>query len=479
MGTGYIALFNYCFAKKNGGQFILRVEDTDQVRSTRESEEAILSSLRWLGLSWDEGPDCGGPHGPYRQSERSALYEKHAQELLDKGHAFKCFCTPERLTEMRRAQQKSGAVGYDGYCMGLSEEEVAQRVEQGEPHVIRMKVPRDGVCTVDDVLRGSIEIAWERVDMQVLVKSDGMPTYHLANVVDDHHMGITHVLRGEEWINSAPKHLLLYEYFGWEPPVLCHLPLLRNPDRSKLSKRKNPTSILYYERMGFLPEAIVNYLGRMAWSMPDESEKFTIEQMIDHFELDRISLGGPIFDIDKLTWLNGLYIRDDLDEQEFAQRVVDWALNRDRLMEVVPLIKSRTHKLSDLGPMTAFLFAGLLDLSAEQLVVKKLTPDEARKVLTWGMWRLDGLTAFDAEAISENLRHTAEMMDLKLRLFLAPFFVAISGQAVSTPLFETMAFLGRDLCRARLRQAIETLGGISRKEQKRWEKELKAAETVR
>jgi glutamyl-tRNA synthetase len=238
VGTAYIALFNLCFARQHGGKFILRVEDTDLVRSTRESEQAILSSLNWLGLRWDEGPDVGGDKGPYRQSERGAIYTAHAETLLERGHAFECFCTAERLETLRKRQvaEKSPKVGYDGHCLSLSREEVAARKRAGEPFVIRMKVPASGTCVINDLLREPVTIEWQQVDMQVLMKADGMPTYHLANVVDDHLMEITHVLRGEEWITSAPKHLLLYQYFGWEPPVLCHLPLLRNPDKSKLSK---------------------------------------------------------------------------------------------------------------------------------------------------------------------------------------------------------------------------------------------------
>ncbi|HEX5276173.1 MAG TPA: glutamate--tRNA ligase, partial [Fluviicoccus sp.] len=274
VGTAYIALFNLCFARQHGGQFILRIEDTDQVRSTLESENQILSSLRWLGLNWDEGPDVGGPHAPYRQSERSAIYRKHADDLVKAGHAFHCFCDNHRLEELRARQTAAKeTIGYDGLCMSLNDSEVQSRLAAGESSVIRMKVPREGVCEIDDMLRGRIEIEWAQVDMQVLLKADGLPTYHLANVVDDHLMEITHVIRGEEWINSAPKHLLLYKYFGWTAPVLCHMPLLRNPDKSKLSKRKNPTSITYYERMGYLPQAMLNYLGRMGWSMPDEREK--------------------------------------------------------------------------------------------------------------------------------------------------------------------------------------------------------------
>ncbi|MCV6614296.1 MAG: glutamate--tRNA ligase, partial [Cellvibrionaceae bacterium] len=314
VGTAYIALFNLCFAKQHGGEFILRIEDTDRERSSSESEQAIFDSLRWLGLDWAEGPDVGGDYGPYRQSERGDIYAQYAQQLVDAGHAFHCYRTPEELDQLRSARREAGGfAALKPSELKLPAEEVEKRKAAGMPYVVRMVVPEgEGPCPVEDMLRGTIELDWGQVDAQVLLKSDGMPTYHLANVVDDHLMKITHVLRGEEWINSAPKHKLLYDYFGWEMPQLCHLPLLRNPDKSKLSKRKNPTSILYYERMGYLPEALLNYLGRMGWSMPDESEKFSLAQMMNNFDIQRVSLGGPIFDVEKLSWLNGLWIREDL-----------------------------------------------------------------------------------------------------------------------------------------------------------------------
>ena len=271
VGTAYVALFNMAFAHSQGGQFLLRIEDTDRVRSTSASEQKILEALRWLGLEWDEGPDVGGTVGPYRQSERSEIYRQHADRLLTDGHAFRCFCSTERLDELRTAQMQAKIpVGYDGHCCGLAASESQVRYDAGESFVVRMRVPREGQCQFEDMLRGTIAIDWAQIDLQVLLKADGMPTYHLANVVDDHLMGISHVIRGEEWINSAPKHILLYQYFGWDVPIFCHLPLLRNTDTSKLSKRKNPTSILFYQRMGFLPEAMLNYLRRMGWSMPDE-----------------------------------------------------------------------------------------------------------------------------------------------------------------------------------------------------------------
>src|SRR5512142_1764426 len=310
VGTAYVALFNYAFARKHGGQFLLRIEDTDRERSSAASEAMIFEALHWLGLRWDEGPDVGGPHGPYRQSERTAIYREHAAELVRRGAAYPCFCTRERLDALREEQKaRKQNFGYDGHCRALPREEAGRRAATGEPHVVRLAMPAEGETVVADLLRGELRFDNAQVDDQVLLKSDGFPTYHLANVVDDHLMGITHVIRAEEWLSSLPKHAILYQGFGWEPPVFCHLPLLRNADRSKISKRKNPVSVNFYKRAGYLPEVMLNFLALMGWSMPDEHEEFTLEEFIDEFTLERISLGGPVFDVEKLRWLNGKYLR--------------------------------------------------------------------------------------------------------------------------------------------------------------------------
>jgi glutamyl-tRNA synthetase len=476
VGTAYIALFNYCFAKKHGGEFILRIEDTDTSRSNSQSEAAILRSLRWLGLSWDEGPEVGGPHAPYRQSERSQIYRRYAHQLLLESNAFRCFCTPERLAQMREAQKAAvQRPGYDGLCLRMPPAEVESRLAAGEPFVIRMKVPADGSCVVHDLLRGDIVIGWDTVDMQILLKADGMPTYHLANVVDDHLMGISHILRGEEWINSAPKHKLLYEYLGWEMPVLCHLPLLRNPDKSKLSKRKNPTSLLFYERMGYLPEALLNYLGLMAWSMPDGEEKFSLPAMIGQFSLERISLGGPVFDLQKLQWLNGRWIREELDDERFACRVREWALNNEYLMPLVPLVRSRVSVLSDLGPLTAPFFSGIVEITLEQLLEGKLDRDTISVALELVLERIEGLEWKKAE-IESMLRDLAARTGIKFRDFLRPLFIIIAGNPVSVPLFDAMEILGRDLCRARLRHALVLVGKPQADEKRKWLKTLEQVE---
>ncbi|MCX2982060.1 glutamate--tRNA ligase [Halieaceae bacterium IMCC14734] len=472
VGTAYIALFNMCFSRAHGGKFILRIEDTDQTRSTPESEQAILDSLRWLGLDWDEGPDVGGDYGPYRQSERMHLYADYAEQLLAEGKAFKCYRTPEELTVLRDGRREAGnSTALKPSDLILPADEVARREQAGDPCVIRMMVPEEeGSCAVDDLLRGTIELDWGMVDAQILIKSDGMPTYHLANVVDDHLMDITHVLRGEEWINSAPKHKLLYEYFGWDMPVLCHLPLLRNPDKSKLSKRKNPTSIMYYERMGFLPEALLNYLGRMGWSMPDESEKFTLGDMIMNFDIQRVSLGGPIFDVEKLSWLNGMWIRENHTDEELADRLQEWAFNRKTLLSILPHARQRMETLSDFAPLASFLVSGTLPLTEDSFADLKGEREDTVKALQFALWRLEAQRHWERDAVFNDLKTIADALEVKMKDFLAPFFIAVCGSAASFSIFDAMILLGPDMTRARLRQAIDILGGVSKKGMKKLEK---------
>ena len=479
VGTAYVALVNYCFAKKHGGEFLLRIEDTDRVRSTAASEAVILEALHWLGLAWDEGPDRGGPHGPYRQSERHDIYTRYANELLMSGHAFRCFCTPERLEQMRAEQIRAKQPpAYDGRCATLTPDEVATSEAAGLSSVIRLRVPREGSVTIDDLLRGPIEFEWKSVDMQVLVKSDGWPTYHLANVVDDHLMEITHVMRGEEWISSAPKHWLLYKAFGWEMPQIAHLPLLRNADRSKLSKRKNPTGILFYRRMGYLPEALANFLGLFCVPPVDGEEVMDLATMVERFELSHISLGGPVFDVKKLDWLNGRYLRERLDVGQFLERVREWAGGADVFTRIAALAQGRVERLSDLGPLCAFLFAGRLDVTAEQLRAGKLDDEALRKAFSLALSMFDALPDWELEPISASMTHLAEILGAKVRDVVRPFYVAIAGRAQSLPLYDSMVLLGRDLVRERLRGALECLGGATKAEAEAWKKLLGEGEAA-
>jgi glutamyl-tRNA synthetase len=473
VGTAYMALFNWAFAKRYGGEFLLRIEDTDQARSTSESEEVIFEALRWLGLTWDEGPDVGGPHGPYRQSERRGIYAEYASQLIDNNHAFYCFCSKERLDQVRAEQQAAKQTSrYDGSCLHLDAADIKQRLAAGAEHVIRMRVPDAGSCTFVDELRGDVTIPYSQIDMQVLVKADGMPTYHLAVVVDDHLMGITHILRGEEWLNSVPKHVLLYEYLGWPMPKLVHLPLLRNPDSSKLSKRKNPTSITYYRDMGFLPEALLNYLGLMGWSMPDEREIFSKDEMVAAFDEQRISVGGPIFDQTKLAWLNGQYLRE-LSETEFAERVKTWILNENRLKSLIPLVQERVERLSDLVPLVDYLVGARKSLTIEDFQHKTLDKANVVRVLHHTSAAFDQLRSWERDDIFALCQTLAGACELKFRDYLFPLFIAISGRAVSLPLFDSLVFLGPDLSRVRLRDALDTLG-VSGKERKRLDKSFAA-----
>ena len=471
VGTAYQALFGYVWAKKNNGSFVLRIEDTDRERSSEESEKAIVDSLRWLGLEWDEGPDVGGPYGPYRQSLRLEIYHQHINRLVAEGKAYPCFCSRERLAEVRKERQKSGAArGYDRKCRDIPPEEAKKRVEAGEPFTVRMKVPLEGECVFEDLLRGEIRKDWASIDDQVIMKVDGFPTYHLAVVVDDHLMKISHIIRGEEWINSVPKHVLLYEFFGWEPPVFCHLPLLRNKDKSKLSKRKNPVSIDWYRNSGILPQALLNFVGMMGWHISEDREKFSLQEMIDNFRLRDVSLGGPVFDTDKLLWLNGKYIREDFTTEELLDRLVDWKLNRKYFHSILEICKGRLNSLGDWGEMTTHFFSAEVPLSKEDLLINDMDETETCRVFQMVLWELEKLDTFGKDKIYGAFKELSEKLDMKLKYITQPLYMAMSGKKVSTPLFDTMEILGSDVARMRIRKAMEELGGLSKKQLKKLEK---------
>jgi len=464
VGTAYVALFNYALARQSGGQFVLRIEDTDRARSNPASESMILESLRWLGLQWDEGPDVGGPCGPYRQSERAEIYRGHVERLVASGAAYPCFCTRERLDELREEQRREKLqLGYDGLCRSLTEAEAQRRSLAGEEHVVRLRMPSDGETVANDLLRGEIRFANAQIDDQVLVKSDGLPTYHLANVVDDHLMGITHVIRAEEWLSSLPKHIQLYRAFGWQLPVFCHLPLLRNADTSKISKRKNPISINYYRRAGYLPEAMCNYLALMGWTMPDEREEFTLEEFIEEFRLEDISLGGPVFDLDKLTWLNGRYIREHEPEQ-LLERLREDALSDANLLQVLPLVRERIDTLDAFFDYGQFFFVGDLAYDEDartRLVAKGRTAAQTAKAFRLLVEEdLDPLLDWRPSTIEDALRGFCERHDWTPKELFMPVRIAVTGRSATPPLFDTMAVVGREMCRRRLRCAIDVLRGM-------------------
>jgi len=466
VGNAYIGLFDFVFARHTGGDFVLRIEDTDRERSTPGSEEAIMESFRWLGLQWDEGPDCGGPHAPYRQSERSDLYAEHAEQLLKKGTAYRCFCTPERLAEMRKAQREKGeSYGYDGHCRRLSDEQVQQKLAEGTPFTIRLKVPEDGETSFTDLVRGDVSVPNAETDDQILLKSDGFPTYHLANVVDDHLMEISHVIRAEEWISSTPKHVLLYEAFGWEPPTFVHMPLLRNKDKTKISKRKNPTSLLWYREQGFLPAALRNFLALMGWSMGEDREVFSTEEMIGNFTWDRIKTSGPVFDMQKLEWMNGEYIRD-MTPERLLQLILEEPHTAhvdepaETLLKIVKLIQERITRLSEFDEQTNFFFERE-DYDAEELIPRKQDAAFVREALQATRKKLEGVEDWAAEPIELAMRELADELDCKRGALYMPLRVAVTCRRVSTPLFETMEILGRHECTERLALAASKVGALA------------------
>lgn len=457
IGTAYIALFNYVFAKKNGGKFLLRIEDTDQARYRKSSEDMILEALKWFGIEWEEGPDIGGPYGPYRQSERLKLYQEQAEVLISRGAAYRCFCSVDRLESLRRTQaQNKLPPGYDRRCRNLKPEEIEQFKSHTPKSTVRFKVPLTGKTQFKDELRGDIDFNNEELDDLVLLKADGFPTYHLASVVDDHFMKITHVIRGEEWISSTPKHVLLYEGFGWELPSFTHLNLLRNPDKSKISKRKNPTSINYYRRKGILPETLRNFLALMGWSLGGDQEEFTTQTMIENFSWSRFSLGGPIFDLKKLLWLNGKYLRD-LPDDTWLQYLKTHVLSDSYLKQILPLVKDRVEAFEDFVPQTAFFFSGDLDYTETELIPKGRTPKEVQEWLEDVLEKLETLDDWSGVPIKSILEAYLTEKRLKTKELYMTVRVVVSGSTVSPPLFESIEVLGKEMSRRRFRLAIEYL----------------------
>ena len=454
IGLAYTAMVNMALIKQGGGgKFVLRIEDTDQTRSSTASEQSIYDSMRWLGIEFDESPEVGGPHAPYRQTERREIYQKYADQLEHEGHAFTCFCTPERLDTMRAIQRKQGKKPmYDGACLKLSKEEVAQRKAAGERHVLRMKVPSEGVCTFTDAIYGEISIPWAEVDMQVIMKADGLPTYHLAVVVDDHLMGITHVVRGEEWIPSTPKHIKLYEYLGWDMPPVMHLPVLRNLDRTKLSKRKNHTSIKWFQAQGYLPEAIINFLGQSFVRVAEgEEEVMGREEFYQKFDAGVVSKAGAVFDLGKLDWFNGRWLREKLSEDEYIARATTWA--QHTLVEGLKLSRTRMTRFSDLPDWMGFLLKGDLKLTKENFAGLKTDETKTAEILYHALKALDGITDWSAPEIWNAIKGLESVLGLKARDITGPLYVAVTGAPQGLPLTDSMALMGRAMCRDRLRRA--------------------------
>lgn len=442
IGNAYTALINWVFAKKHDGQFIVRIEDTDRTRLVAGSEDSILASLNWLGISHDEGIDVGGPYGPYRQSERLDIYKKHAEELIAKGHAYYCFCTPDRLNEMRKKQESEHKPPmYDGLCKSLNPVESKKRVDNGEKHVIRLNVPDDGVTSFTDLIRGEISFENVLLDDQVILKSDGFPTYHLGVVVDDHIMQVSHIIRGEEWISSTPKHILLYQFFGWDLPKFAHMPLLRNPDKSKLSKRKNPVWLSWFRTQGFLPEAIRNYLALLAWAHPEGKELFDMDEMTRVFDLSQIQTTAPVFDVEKLRWMNGEYLRK-AQRATLASQLYEFFEKKypqEKIDQILPLVVERMKTLAEFEGLVGFFFDRPKEfekpLQKDLVVIVK----QALVSVEW-----------NHAAMEESIRAASEKADQKAKDVFMTLRLAVTGKTVGPPILESLELLGKEETLARL-----------------------------
>lgn len=457
IGNAYTALINYIYAKKNNGRFIVRIEDTDRTRLVLQAEQRILASLRWLQLNYDEGPDIGGSYEPYKQSERLALYKKYTLELISKGKAYYCYCTPERLEKMREAQREQGQPTlYDGKCKENQTEK-----PQKDNYVIRLNVPEEGITKFYDLIRGEIAFENTLIDDQVLLKSDGYPTYHLGVVIDDYSMKISHVIRGEEWISSVPKHILLYEAFGWEKPVFAHLPLLRNPDKSKLSKRKNPVWVSWYKEQGILPEALTNYLALMGWSMPDGRDKFSLKELISSFRLEDIKTSAPIFNFEKLKWLNKKYIQEQ-PAAHFFENVAEASIYtpdtkdtrkfqefKQTVVAVANIVKPRISTFKEYDDLAGFLHQRPDKYEVDMKQHKELL---ARMFKTLGSI---GTDSWKAEEIGKILQDLCASLQMKAGDFFMILRIAITGKKISPPLNESMEILGKKEVISRLSKLVK------------------------
>jgi glutamyl-tRNA synthetase len=468
VGNIRTALFNWLFARHHGGSFIVRIEDTDVTRKVRGAVKAILDSLRWLGLDWDEGPEVGGKYGPYFQSERLELYKETADRLISQGDAYYCYCSPERLEAMRAEQiKRKQPPGYDRHCRDLTPEERAKKEAEGIVPVVRFKVPLEGSTRFKDLIYGDVVFEHNTLDDFILLKSDGYPTYHLANVVDDHAMKVSHVIRAEEWISSTPRHLLLYKALGLEPPQFVHHPMILGPDRAKLSKRHGAVSILDYREQGYLPETMFNFLALIGWSLDDKTEIISRQALIDNFSLERIGKTGAIFNREKLDWMNGVYIRS-LTADEFFEAAQPYlmtdeaagkALIEDEkyVREILPLVQERARTLLEVVELTQFFFIDQPDYDASLLIAKNMDAESTVKALKAAQAKLNQLSAFDADSLEGVLRPLAEELGLKTGQLFSVLRVAVTGRTAAPPLFQTMAVLGKERCLKRIEAALKKL----------------------
>lgn len=467
VGNIRTALFNWLFARHSGGSFIVRIEDTDVARTVPGALEAILESLRWLGLDWDEGPEVGGKFAPYFQSQRLPLYHEAAKRLVAEGNAYYCFCSSERLEAMRAEQTRlKQAPGYDRFCRCMPSEQLSKKESEGIRPVVRFMTPLDGQTRFNDLLRGEVVFENSTIDDFVLLKSDGYPTYHLANVLDDNLMQVSHVMRAEEWLSSTPRHLMLYNALKLKPPIFAHMPMILGPDRSKLSKRHGATSLLEYRDQGYLPETMFNFLTFLGWSLDDKTELLTRQELLANFSLERVSRTAAIFNKEKLDWMNGVYIRK-LSLDDFVQRAMPFLdkqlpvevkrpLSADYVKEVLPLIQERARTLGEIAELIDFFFVDEINYPAELLIGKNMTRESTLQSLKESQPLLESVP-FELEPLEAAFRPLCEKLGLKAGQFFGVLRVAFTGRTVSPPLFQTMVVLGRERCLKRLHLALSKL----------------------
>jgi len=473
VGNIRTALFAWLFARHHGGSFIVRIEDTDVTRRVEGAVKAILDSLRWLGLDWDEGPEVGGNYGPYFQSQRLDKYHEIAQQLISRGDAYYCYCSPQRLEEMRTEQvRRKQPPGYDRHCRELSQEERSRKEAKGIIPVVRFKTPLEGQTRFNDLIWGEMVFENSTIDDFVMLKSDGYPTYHLANIVDDHLMEISHVIRAEEWLSSTPRHVLMYKALGFEPPHFAHLPMLLGADRSKLSKRHGAVSITEYYEQGYLPEAMVNFLALLGWSLDDRTEILSRQELIDSFSLERVSRTAAVFNRDKLNWMNGVYIRS-LTVNEFYEAAEPYLMmdrpageaiisSEEYVRNILPLLQERAKTLAEVAELAQFFFVEELDYAPDLLIGKNMSQESTSEALKTAWQRLEQLEAFDTESLEALLRPLAVELGLKTGQLFGALRVAVTGRTAAPPLFQTMAVLGRGRCLKRIEAAVDRLNRVSR-----------------
>ncbi len=472
IGGARTALYDFLLARQTGGQFILRIEDTDRKRFVPAAEKEIMDSLRWLGVEWDEGPDVGGPCGPYRQSERADIYKQHAHTLVDTGHAYFCFCSPQRLAQMRMDMQKQKLPPrYDGTCRKLDPAEALRRVQEGESHVVRFKTPREGTTTAVDLLRGPISVDNAALDDYILLKSDGLPVYHLAAMVDDHLMGITHVLRGSEWLPTFPLHVLIFRAFGWQEPVWVHLSVFLNTSgKGKLSKRQtlDPKSgvraihVLDLEDLAYLPEAVTNWIALMGWSFDDHSELFSMQDLIEKFSLEKLSPSPAAVNFSKLDHFNGVYIRA-LALDELVSRIrphfisAGFDAGEDQLLAIAPLIQERIRTLDEAVAMAGFFFREHIDPDPQALLGKKMDAAQSATAARRSHEVIADQSSMDPSALEPALRALAEELQISAGQLFGILRLAVTGQKVSPPLIESMQVIGKQKVLERITKAISLL----------------------